>query len=190
MYEFPVPPCSLSHFPLFIVLACETPATAASLRFPLNLDSSAPSMDDYPASDPIPNMDESYSSLMDFLRHNDALRNTARNAMAQGAWSGGGALAGGLLGGPVGGLVGGIIGSVVGFVQADEYEGALQNLNSLPQPQRQALVRSVASILTAAGGSKLLLTSTSEFQKSLVSLAEQESVRNQIWQACVDAMKE
>lgn len=149
-------------------------------------------MDDYPAAEPIPSM-TNYGVLMDYLKDNDGFRETARNSLQQGLWSGGGAVAGGLLAGPLGGLVGGVAGSVVGFFQSDPYDGLLQQLGQLPAHQQKSLLNSVASILKEAGSTASvegLLSSPQDLQRNLVELAARRDVRDQVWAACMDAMKQ
>jgi len=125
-------------------------------------------MDDYPAADSIPEPSASifHGELVDFLTNNQAMRKTARSALKQSLWAGGGALGGAFLMGPVGGLMGGIIGSVVGFLKSDEYDGALLAVMTLDGTQREALIGEVAQVLTVAGATASM-QSTEAFHKLL-----------------------
>ena len=74
-------------------------------------------MDDYGSNDEaIPNMDENYGTLMEFLTDNPEMKKAAVHSLRQGLMAGGGAVVGGLILGPVGGLVGGIAGSLMGYL--------------------------------------------------------------------------
>lgn len=133
---------------------------------------------------------QQHRELMDFLTDNTQMRETARNALKQGLWAGSGAIAGGLLLGPIGGLVGGIGGSVIGFLRADEYNGVVQHLGELPQQQRSHLVQSVGKVLVNAGASQSELATPGAFQARLVEFASRRPIRDQIWKACMDVMRE
>lgn len=129
--------------------------------------------------------------LMNFLRNNSSMRNTARSALKQAAWAGGATVVGGLLLGPVGGLMGGIAGSVVGFVKSNDYDGVVQQLGVLPDEQRGLLVKTVGQVLVDAGVSPSeLFNDAGAFQERLVEYASRGRVREQIWKACLDVMNE
>jgi len=118
------------------------------------------------------------------------MRKTARSAVKQAAWSGGGAVLGGLLLGPIGGLVGGISGSVIGFMQADNYDGIVQQMLQLEGDRRERLVQAVGGVLTAAGATASQFESPEAFRGALVDLASQRQIRDKLWQACLCAMEE
>jgi hypothetical protein len=149
-------------------------------------------MDDYPAADPIPEPDIyfQYGELMSFLNESQSMRRTARNAVKQSLWAGGGALGGAFLMGPIGGLVGGIFGSIVGFVKSDEYDGALLAIMKLEGARREVLMREVGQVLMAAGATTRDLQSAEAFRGALYSYAEQETVRNGVWRACLHSIQD
>ena len=134
--------------------------------------------------------EQQHGELMEFLTNNAQMRETARNALKQGLWAGTAAIAGGLLMGPIGGLVGGIGGSVVGFLRADEYNGVVQQLGELPERQRGHLVQTVGKVLIEAGASPSELTTPGVFQARLVEFASRRPIRDQIWRACMEVMRE
>ena len=101
----------------------------------------------------------------------------------------GGALAGGFLLGPVGGLVGGVFGSIIGFIQSDNYDGALLAICKLDEGQKKVLMIRVGQGLIAAGATAQQLNSPSAFRDTLVSFASQQSVREDIWNACVQSLQ-
>lgn len=101
----------------------------------------------------------------------------------------GGALAGGFLLGPIGGMVGGICGSIIGFVQSDNYDGALLTISKLDEQQKKVLMTRVGQVLVAAGATAQQLNSSNAFRDTLVSLASQKSVRDDIWNACVQSLQ-
>jgi hypothetical protein len=117
------------------------------------------------------------------------MRRTARNALKQSLWAGGGALGGAFLMGPIGGLVGGIVGSIIGFVKSDEYDGALMAIMKLEGARREQLMREVGQVLIAAGATTRDLQSAEAFREALYSYAEQESVRNGVWRACLHSIQ-
>lgn len=146
--------------------------------------------DDYPAADPIPGPIDSYhTELMEFLVDNQDMRKAAQHSLRQGLFAGGGAIAGGLLLGPVGGLVGGIAGSVLGFLQADDYDGAVQQLLKLDQAHQERLLLGVRTALIAAGASAQQFNSPQAFRSTLIELASTRSVREQVWKACLDCIE-
>lgn len=144
--------------------------------------------DDYPAGEPIPEPAAMHGEFIRFLTDNGEMRNTARSAIKQSMWAGGGALTGGLLLGPVGGLVGGIAGSLVGFVKSDQYDGVVLHVVKLNEQQRQFLMAEVAQVLVTAGATSQDLSSVEKFRTSLQLYAQQPSVREAIWKACLSAM--
>ena len=102
-------------------------------------------MDDIPN---IPTDDDSrYSSedyqseLMNYLSNSSEMRNTARAAMKQAGFAGGGAILGATLGGPLGGLVGGIAGSVVGYLKSDDYDGIIVSILNLESDRKSVSTR-------------------------------------------------
>jgi hypothetical protein len=147
------------------------------------------SYDDYPAADPIPEPAAMHSELIRFLTGNRDMRKTARSALKQSMWAGGGALTGGLMMGPVGGLVGGIAGSLIGFFKADDYDGVVLQLSKLSQQQRQFLMAEVGQVLVAAGATTSQLASAESFRTALYTYAQQDSVRDEMWRACVSAIQ-
>mmetsp|Transcript_24533 Transcript_24533/g.40629 ORF Transcript_24533/g.40629 Transcript_24533/m.40629 type:complete len:151 (+) Transcript_24533:19-471(+) len=147
------------------------------------------SYDDYPAGEPIPEPAAMHGELIRFLTDNRDMRKTARSALKQGLWAGGGAMAGGLVMGPIGGLVGGITGSLVGFFKADDYDGVVLQLSKLNQHQRQFLLANVGQVLVAAGATTQQFATTENFRNALHSYAQQDSIRDGMWQACLNAMK-
>ena len=133
---------------------------------------------------------QQHRELMQFLTNNSQMRETARSALKQAAWAGGGAVAGGLLLGPIGGLMGGIAGSVVGFLQSSPYDGVVQHLGQLPEQHRNTLVNSVGKVLVDAGASPSELADPTVFRDKLVEFASRGPVRDQIWRVCMDVMNE
>ena len=132
--------------------------------------------------------EQQHRELMQFLTNNSQMRETARSALKQAAWAGGGAVAGGLLLGPLGGLVGGIAGSVMGFLQSNPYDGVVQHIGQLPEQHRSTLVKSVGKVLVDAGASPSELTNPEAFRDRLVEFASRGPVRDQIWKVCMEVM--
>ena len=89
-----------------------------------------------------------------------------------------------------GGLVGGITGSIIGFMQADQYDGAVQQLLQLEGARREQLMQAVGGVLKAAGASAIQFESPEAFRGALVELATRRQVRDQLWQACLRAMED
>eukprot|EP00559_Dactyliosolen_fragilissimus_P006578 CAMPEP_0184863018 /NCGR_PEP_ID=MMETSP0580-20130426/8327_1 /TAXON_ID=1118495 /ORGANISM="Dactyliosolen fragilissimus" /LENGTH=150 /DNA_ID=CAMNT_0027361061 /DNA_START=122 /DNA_END=574 /DNA_ORIENTATION=- len=131
---------------------------------------------------------EAHSEIVRFLTQSDEMRSTARNALKQSLWSGGAAFAGSIVAGPVGGLVGGVAGSIVGFFQSDEYDGVLSAIVKLEATRRKKLVSEVGQILVVAGASQQLLNAAA-FRDHLHRYADQEQVRNNVWKACLEAVR-
>lgn len=98
-------------------------------------------------------------------------------------------MAGGFLLGPVGGMVGGIFGSIIGFIQSDNYDGALLAICKLDDGQKKILMTRVGQILIASGATAQQLYSPDAFRDTLVSLASQPSVREELWNACVQSLQ-
>lgn len=147
-------------------------------------------MDDYPAADPIPDPSGfQHSELVDFLMHSRDMRQTARSSMKQAAYAGGAALAGGFMLGPVGGMVGGIVGSVVGFFKADDYDGAVLHLSKLDEVHKKTLMRKVGEVLIVAGATTTQLFNQETFRDTLVKLCSKPSVRDDVWNACIESMQ-
>ena len=152
-------------------------------------------MDDYPAADPIPDpvgeeaFDARYTTLMEFLSTSRAMRQTATSSFKQSVWAGSGAMAGGMLMGPVGGLVGGIAGSVIGFVKSSDYDGALVQLCKLDPSSKKELMTRVGQVLIAAGAATQGVNTNEEFRNALLSYASQSSVRDGLWNACVESLQ-
>lgn len=145
--------------------------------------------DDYPASEPIPEPAQMHNTLLRFLTDNRDMRKTARSALKQSLWAGGGAMAGGLVMGPVGGLIGGITGSVIGFFKSDDYDGVVLQLSKLNAQQRQFLIAEVGQVLVTAGASSQQLSSADQFRDALYTYAQQETVRDGVWRACMGSMQ-
>lgn len=147
-------------------------------------------MDDYGSNeDTIPNMEENYGTLMEFLTDNPEMKKAAVHSLRQGLMAGGGAVVGGLILGPVGGLVGGIAGSLVGYFQAPNYEGMVQNIQHLEKSRQDQLMSQVKMVLLAAGATATSMQNTDQFKQVLVQYAAQAPVRDQIWKACVQALE-
>ena len=145
--------------------------------------------DDYSSSEPIPEPAAMHDELLRFLTNNVEMRKTARSAVKQSLYAGGGALTGGLLMGPVGGLVGGIAGSLVGFIKADNYDGVLLQLIKINEQQRQFLLAEIAQVLVTAGATSQQMSSVEKFRAALEMYAEQPAVRDAIWKACLSSMR-
>jgi hypothetical protein len=146
------------------------------------------SYDDYPAAEPIPEPAALHGELIRFLTDNRDMRKTARSALKQSLFAGGGALAGGLLGGPLGGLLGGVIGSIVGFVQSDDYDGAVLQLSKLNDQQRQFLMADVGQVLMTAGATTQQFATSEAFRTALYQYARQDAVRDGVWKACLNSL--
>lgn len=150
-------------------------------------------MDDYPAADPIPDPgidDARYNTLMDYLSNSNEMRATAKSSFKQALWAGSGAMFGGLLMGPVGGLVGGVAGSLVGFVRSPNYDGMVVQLCRLDDDQKKALLVRVGEVLITAGATMQGMNSANAFQDALITYATQRSVREGVWNACIESIKQ
>lgn len=147
-------------------------------------------MDDYPGSDGIRDPDMQYTELMEFLTNNHDMRKAAKGSLQQALYAGSGTLAGGMLLGPVGGLVGGVAGSLVGYFRADDYDGAVQQILQLEGARKMRLVEQVHKVLVDAGASAQQFESPEAFRATLVEFASQRGVRDQVWRACLDSIRE
>jgi hypothetical protein len=151
-------------------------------------------MDDYyPAAEAIPDpslMDIQHNELVAFLTGSAEMRKTAKSSIKQSLYAGSGALAGGFFLGPVGGLIGGIAGSVLGFLQADDYDGAVLAICKLEDNRRQVLMKSVGQVLMAAGASAQQFQTSDAFRGALANLAARRDVREQLWNACAEAVRQ
>lgn len=130
-----------------------------------------------------------HSEILHFLTQSSEMRSTARSSLKQSLYAGSGAFAGSFLGGPIGGLAGGVVGSVVGYIFSDEYDGAVQAVRDLEEGRRDELMLAVGTILVAAGASVGQLSTLEGYRQSLFQFAEQEDVRNNIWEACVNSVR-
>jgi hypothetical protein len=146
----------------------------------------AETMDDYPDRDVV---DAQHNELISFLTKSKEMRQAARSSVKQAAYAGSGALAGGFLMGPVGGMVGGIAGSIIGFVKSDNYDGALLTIGKLPEEEKKVLMKRVGQVLIAAGAGATQLGTVQGFQSALVELASRRSVRDELWNACVQSLQ-
>jgi hypothetical protein len=151
-------------------------------------------MDDYPASDPIPDPDIAgdirYSTLMDYMSNSREMREAATSSLKQAMWAGSGALMGGFMLGPVGGLVGGIAGSLVGFARSPSYDGMLVQLCQLNDEQKKVLLMRVGEVLIAAGATAQGMDTATAFRDTLISYASQRSVRESLWNACIESLQQ
>jgi hypothetical protein len=135
----------------------------------------------------IPNIDDYHTELVEFLVDNPTMKHAARSAMKQGLGAAAGATVGGLILGPVGGLVGGIVGSIAGFLAVDDYDGIVQQVIKIQsEAQKERLIKGVRQVLMTAGAS--MPTSAAGFRSSLIELAGQRHVREQVWKLCMDAV--
>ena len=151
-------------------------------------------MDDYPASDPIPEpsrtVDEQFNELIQFLTNSSDMRKTATSSLKQGLIAGAGALIGGFMLGPVGGLVGGVAGSMIGFAQVGDYDGAVLALAKLETSQRKILMQSVGEVLVRAGATANQFETSTAFRDVLVDYASRPGVRDELWNACVRSVRQ
>lgn len=143
----------------------------------------------------IPNaVNEQHRVLMDFLSNNDEMKKATKQSLKHGLLAGGGAVAGGMLLGPVGGLIGGVTGSLIGFMQSDPYDGIVQQLVFLETTRKAELIDAVKATLVDAGALRNSNTlnafsSTEAFRETLSFYASQRTVRDQIWKACMEAVR-
>lgn len=153
------------------------------------MDAFPPHVDDDGDMEPIPDIDAQHSELMEFLLHNDEMRKTAKHSLKAGLYAGGGALAGALCLGPLGGLLGGVCGSIVGYVQSDPYDGVLKQMTVLDPYKKDRLMRDVRGVLTKAGATAVQFQTADAFRGALLELAQRREVRDQVWKACVAAVR-
>jgi hypothetical protein len=131
-----------------------------------------------------------YRELMNFLSESNSMRDTAKNAVKQSMFAASGAFAGSFIGGPVGGLLGGVAGSLIGFTQSDDYDGAIVALTKLESDRQARLVREIFDVLQTAGGNyQRILDNPETFKNELLRFAEQDAVRNGIWNACLHSAR-
>lgn len=149
-------------------------------------------MDDYPAADDIPDpaVEFQFQELTQFLTNNPEMRTTAKQSIQQGLYAGGGAVVGGMLLGPVGGLVGGVMGSLVGFWTADDYDGAVQQILLVRGSRKERLVQEVHRVLLQAGATARQFENAQAFRSALVNFASQRAVRDQVWKACLESIRD
>lgn len=144
-------------------------------------------MDDYPASEAIPDparVDFQHHELIEFLMDNTEMKKAAKHSLKQGLFAGGGAVAGGMLLGPLGGLIGGVAGSLVGFFQSDNYDGAVQQIIQLEGTRKDRIVQEVGKVLMTAGATAKHFETADAFRAALVQFASQRNVRDRVWQVC------
>jgi len=138
--------------------------------------------------------DEYYSEFAAFLSDPSSssdMRKTARGSLKQSLCAGGGTLTGSLIGGPVGGLVGGVAGSIIGYLKSDDYSGVLNGILKLQGEARKKLITRVTKVLKTAG---VTTTSLEEgvrtFRETLIKYSQRNDVRDGIWKACVDSVRD
>ncbi len=86
-------------------------------------------------------------------------------------------------------MVGGICGSIIGFVKSDNYDGALLTICKLDEGQKKTLMTRVGQVLITAGATAQQLNSPNVFRDTLVTLASQKHVREELWNACVQSLQ-
>ena len=147
--------------------------------------------------DTIPNMDndttnsEHYQIIIDFLRNNQSMKQTAVKSLRQGVITGGSVVVGSVLFGPLGGLVSGIGSSIYNYTTTPHYDGIVQQIiqmNDHDIPKRNQLLQSVRLCLMHAGANYQNFTTNEGFQQTLYQYTEQREVRDQIWNACMTAL--
>lgn len=62
-------------------------------------------------------------------------------------------------------------------------------LFKLDETQKKVLLTRISQVLIAAGASAQQLTSPNAFRQALVTFASQPSVREDIWNACVQSLQ-
>jgi len=82
------------------------------------------------------------------------------------------------------------VGSIVGYKSIDDYDGAIVAVRGLEGGRRDELMAVVGSVLAAAGASVGQLSTLEGYRESLVQFAEQEDVRNNLWEACVNSVRD
>ena len=148
--------------------------------------------------DTIPNMDhdnetmngEHYQVILDFLRNNTSMKQTAIKSLRQGMITGSSVIVGSVLFGPIGGLVTGIGSSIYNYTTTPHYDGIIQQMVQMNDIQkRNQLLHSVRLCLLHAGANhKNFMTNKEQFQQTLYQYTEQREVRDQIWNACMAAI--
>jgi hypothetical protein len=151
-------------------------------------------MDNYNMNDDdipeVPDADTfQHGELIYFLTQSHEMRKTAKSALKQGLYAGGGAIAGSFLLGPVGGLVGGIAGSVIGFFNSDNYDGAVLALTKIEGSRRNVLMQEVGKVLMVAGATTQQIASSEAFRSTLLHYAQDNTVRDGIWRACLHSIQ-
>jgi len=138
--------------------------------------------------------DEYYSEFAAFLSDPSSssdMRKTARGSLKQSLCAGGGTLTGSLIGGPVGGLVGGVAGSIIGYLKSDNYSGVLNDVLKLQGEARKKLITRVTKVLKAAGATATSLEGgVRTFRETLIKYSQRDDVRDGIWKACVDSIRD
>lgn len=133
--------------------------------------------------------EEYYSEFMNFMSDSHSMKHTAKSAIKQTLVTGGCAMTGSLVFGPVGGLVGGIVGSVYAYLKSDDYDGAIKALTLLESSRQKRLMTEVLSVLKKAGASIESFDDLNAFKNTLYTFAEQDEVRNGIWNACINSTR-
>ena len=146
----------------------------------------------------IPNMDndnettnsEHYQVIIDFLRNNQSMKQTAVKSLRQGVITGSSVVAGSLLFGPIGGLITGIGSSIYNYTTTPHYDGIIQQIIHMNDvSKRNQLLQSVRLCLLHAGANyKNFMSTKEQFQQTLYQYTEQREVRDQIWNACMAAI--
>jgi len=126
-----------------------------------------------------------HSELMKFMQESPDMRTAASGSLKQGLYAGGAAISLGLLMGPLGGMIGGIAGSIYGYMNAPNYDGALAQIQALPDAQKEKLVGEVAEILVAAGAVAQGLSLEGGMAAAMAQYANTPAVRDQVWNAVV-----
>lgn len=148
--------------------------------------------------DTIPNMDQDnettnrdhYQVLLDFLRNNHSMKQTAMKSLRAGMITGGSVIVGSVLFGPLGGLISGIGSSIYNYTTTPHYDGIVQQIVHMDDvSKRNQLLQSVRLCLLHAGAHhQTILANKEQFQQTLYQYTEQPQVREQIWNACMAAI--
>ena len=83
----------------------------------------------------------------------------------------------------------GVAGCVAVFLQSDQYDGAIQAIIKLEDERRKILINEVTKVLITAGATANSLQMNDGFHIALRQFAEQDTVRNGIWQACMSSLE-
>merc|ERR1719410_609916 len=135
----------------------------------------------------IPNINSTYTSeeyyeeFLHFLQESDDMKKTAKNALRQGAYAGGGAICGAVALGPVGGAIGGVVGSVVGYKKSEKYDGVVQGIMKLDGDKRKVVLKEVMNVLKSSGATTQQVSTSKGFSETLFEFADNKIVRDQIW---------